>query len=170
MLLVCICALAVPAGIAQVATGSLGGLISDPNGASIPGAAVAAKNDATGQEFKVQTSEAGLYLFPTVGTGMYTVTVEKPGFKKLSRGNIEIRIAQRLDLNLRLEVGDVQQTITVTDSAPLLESTTDQQIVRVRFIATSVLTYKNTADHTKWLSVPRDAAEKIEPIDVQNDA
>ncbi|MBM3811183.1 MAG: TonB-dependent receptor [Acidimicrobiia bacterium] len=115
------------ASLAQVSTGSLAGLISDSNGASIPAAAVAARNEATGQETKVQSSEAGLYLFPNLATGMYTVTVEKPGFKKMSRGNIEIRIAQRLDLNLRLEVGDVQQTITVTDSAPLLESTTAER-------------------------------------------
>jgi hypothetical protein len=53
---------------------------------------------------------------------LYTVTVEKAGFRKLSRQNIEIRVAQRLDMDLRLEVGEVQQTVEVTAEAPLLET------------------------------------------------
>ena len=48
--------------------------------------------------------------------------MEKPGFKKLNRQNIEIRVAQRLDMDLRLEVGEVQQTVEVTAEAPLLET------------------------------------------------
>ena len=123
-------------GLAQIATGSIGGLILDANGASVPGASVGAKNDATGQEQKVLSSESGLYLFPTLGTGVYSITVEKAGFKRLNRGNLEVRIAQKLDLNLRLEVGDVQQTVTVTDSAPLLESSNAErgQNISVKFM------------------------------------
>jgi len=111
-------------------------MISDPNSAAIPAAALVAKNDTTGQEYKTQTSEFGLYVFPVLSTGVYTVTVEKAGFKKLSRGNIEIRIAQRLDLNVTLEVGDVQQTVTVSDQAPLLETSTPErgQNISVKFM------------------------------------
>ncbi|MBI4908781.1 MAG: TonB-dependent receptor [Acidobacteria bacterium] len=107
---------------AQVATGSLGGQLTDPNGAVIPGASVTARNVATGAEFKAPSSDFGLYVFPSVPTGVYTLTVEKPGFKKVSRSNVEIRIAQRQDLNIQLEVGDVQQTVDVTAEAPLLET------------------------------------------------
>ncbi|MBL8222437.1 MAG: TonB-dependent receptor, partial [Bryobacterales bacterium] len=111
-------------------------MISDPNSAAIPAASLVAKNDTTGQEYKTQTSEFGLYVFPVLSTGVYTVTVEKAGFKKLSRGNIEIRIAQRLDLNVTLEVGDVQQTVTVSDQAPLLETSTPErgQNISVKFM------------------------------------
>jgi outer membrane receptor protein involved in Fe transport len=108
---------------AQVATGSLSGVVTDPNGALVPGAKVIATNDATGLRVETTTTEAGLYVFPSLPVGMYTVSVEKVGFKKLSRSNIEIRIAQRLDLNLRLELGEVVETVTVTAEAPLLETT-----------------------------------------------
>ncbi|MGH9659195.1 MAG: carboxypeptidase-like regulatory domain-containing protein, partial [Bryobacteraceae bacterium] len=123
-------------GLAQIATGSIGGLILDANGTVVPGANVAARNEATGQEQKVVSSDSGLYLFPTLSTGVYTVSVEKTGFKRVNRGNIEVRIAQRLDLNLSLEVGDIQQTVTVTAEAPLLESSTPErgQNISVKFM------------------------------------
>lgn len=108
----------------QVSTGSLGGRIADPAGGLIPDARVVAKNDATGQEYTTQSSAAGLYVFPSLSTGVYTVTVEKTGFKKINRTNVEIRVAQRIDLDLGLEVGDVQQTVSVTSEAPLLETST----------------------------------------------
>jgi hypothetical protein len=115
------------AGWAQVSTGSIAGQISDPNGALIPDAKVTARNEATGQEYVTQSSEGGLYVFPAVNTGVYTVTVEKTGFKKSSRANVEVRVAQRLDLDARLEVGDLQQTVSVTAEAPLLETTTSER-------------------------------------------
>ncbi len=116
--------LASVAGWSQVSTGSLGGRVADPVGALIPDAKVVAKNEATGQEYTTQSSEAGLYVFPSLNTGVYTVTVEKTGFKRISRTNVEIRVAQRIDLDLGMEVGDVQQTVSVTSEAPLLETST----------------------------------------------
>src|SRR6187402_1051332 len=98
---------------AQTSTGSLSGTVTDPNGAAVPGAKVVATSVTTGSKLEILTTDAGLYVFPAVQVSTYTVTVEKAGFKKLSRQNIEIRIAQRQDLDLRLEVGDVQQTVEV---------------------------------------------------------
>src|SRR5262245_19108074 len=106
MLLVC----AAPVG-AQVATGSLSGTILDANGAAIPGASVVAKNEATGVEFTTQSSDAGIYVFATLQTGVYAVTAEKTGFKKTVRSGLEIRIASRQELDLRMEIGEVQQTV-----------------------------------------------------------
>ncbi|MCC6536808.1 MAG: TonB-dependent receptor [Bryobacterales bacterium] len=119
--------LATSAAWAQVATGSLGGLVVDANGAAIPAASLVAKNEATGTEIRTQSSEAGVYVFPSVATGVYTITAEKTGFKKVSRGGLEIRIAQRLDVNVQLEIGDVQQTITVSDAPPVLETSTAER-------------------------------------------
>ena len=95
----------------QVATGSIAGLVTDANGASVPGATVTVKNEATGQEVKATSSESGLYSFPALGTGIYVATVEKTGFKRVSRANLEVRIAQRIDMDVKLEIGDVQQTV-----------------------------------------------------------
>lgn len=112
---------------AQVATGSIGGLVTDPGGAAVPGVVVTVKNDSTGREIKTEASEGGLYLFPSLATGIWSLTVEKAGFKKVTRSGLEVRIAQRIDLNIAMEVGDVQQTITITDAPPLLESTTSER-------------------------------------------
>src|SRR5262245_55984457 len=115
------------AAYGQTSAGSLGGTITDPNGASIPGATVVATNTTTGAKLEVMSSDAGLYLFPVLPVSLYTVTVEKAGFRKLNRQNIEIRVAQRLDMDLRLEVGEVQQTVEVTAEAPLLETSNPER-------------------------------------------
>ena len=119
--------LAAASAYAQTAAGSLGGSVTDPNGASVPGAKVVATNIETGAKQEVSSTEAGLYVFSTLPVSMYTISAEKTGFKKLNRQNIEIRIAQRLDMDLRLEVGDVQQTVEVTADAPLLETSTAER-------------------------------------------
>ncbi len=111
----------------QTATGSIGGSVADSNGGGVPGAKMTATNVASGQKLETVSNEIGIYAFPTVPTGVYTVVVEKAGFKKLNRQNLEIRIAQRLDLDLKLEVGDVMQTVDVTAEAPLLETTTSEK-------------------------------------------
>lgn len=108
----------------QVATGSLSGTVLDSNGASVPAAKVTATNTTTNAKIETVTTEAGLYVFASLRPDVYAVTVEKSGFKKLNRSNIQIGIAQRLDLNLTLEVGDVTQSVDVTAEAPLLQTST----------------------------------------------
>ena len=112
---------------AQLNTGSMSGVITDPNSALIPSAKVVALHEPTRQEFETVTSAAGLYVFPSLPVGPYTLRVEQPGFKRVNRSNIEIRVAQRQVLDLQLEVGDVQQTVDVTAEAPLLETTTSER-------------------------------------------
>ena len=65
---------------AQTSAGSLGGTVTDPNGAAIPDAKVVATNATTGAKQEVQSTEAGLYLFPVLPVSVYSVTVEKAGF------------------------------------------------------------------------------------------
>ncbi|MBI1788849.1 MAG: TonB-dependent receptor [Acidobacteria bacterium] len=112
---------------AQVATGSLFGTVTDPNGAVVPEAKLRATHEPTRQDFETVTSGAGLFVLPSLPSGPYVITVEKPGFKKLTRSGIEVRVALRQILELRLEVGEVTATIEVTESAPLLESTSVQR-------------------------------------------
>lgn len=111
----------------QLATGSIAGLVTDPNGAVVPAAKVVATDVARQTKYEAITSEAGVYIFPTLPVGAYTITVEVPGFKRLSRTGVEVRVAQRLDLNLQLELGDVQQTVEVTAEVPVLEATTSER-------------------------------------------
>ncbi|MDX1980952.1 MAG: carboxypeptidase regulatory-like domain-containing protein, partial [Bryobacteraceae bacterium] len=93
----------------------------------MPAARVVARNDNTGLRSEAVTTDAGLYLFASLPAGNYSMEVEKTGFKKLTRSGIEVRVAQRIGLDLRLEIGDVQQTVDVTAEAPLLEPTTSER-------------------------------------------
>ncbi|HWQ52952.1 MAG TPA: TonB-dependent receptor [Bryobacteraceae bacterium] len=123
LLLVCVAGFVV----AQSSTASISGTVLDPNGAVVPNAKVEAKEIATGRVYQTNATEAGLYVFPSLAPGGYTISVEQPGFKKLERTNIETRIGSRLSLDLRLEVGDIQQSVEVTAVAPLLEANTPER-------------------------------------------
>ena len=66
-----------PVALAQATTGSLSGVVTDEMGAVVPDADVTAKNDATGVDTKTKSNGEGLYNFPRLAPGNYTVTVEK---------------------------------------------------------------------------------------------
>lgn len=112
---------------AQVNSGSISGSILDPGGAAIPGAAVTATEAASGRSFETGSSEAGLFVFAALPPGTYEIAVESDGFKRLTRPNIELRIAQRLNLDLMLEIGAVTETVEVTSTAPLLDTATSER-------------------------------------------
>ncbi|MEO8659197.1 MAG: TonB-dependent receptor [Bryobacteraceae bacterium] len=111
----------------QAQTGSLSGTVIDANDAAIPGADVEARESRTGVTARTVSSDSGLYVFPNLPTGIWTVTTEKEGFKKLVRSGIEIFIAQRQALDLKLEIGDVKQTVEVSSTQPLLETETSER-------------------------------------------
>src|SRR5262249_22219434 len=75
---------------AQSDTGSLSGTVKDPNGAVVAGAKLKIKNDQTGRELDTTSTDSGLYVFPNLTAGPYSLTVEHPGFKKVNRSNIVI--------------------------------------------------------------------------------
>ncbi len=111
----------------QVATGSMQGTVTDPAGAAVPSAKVLVRHEPTRQEFETVTTEAGLFVFPSLPVGPYSLTVEKTGFKRATQGNIEIRVAQRQIVDLRLELGEVQQTVEVREAIVLLETQTPER-------------------------------------------
>jgi hypothetical protein len=113
--------------MAQTTSGSIGGTVTDPNGAVVPGAKIVAVHTPTGREYPAESSAAGVYLFPNLPPGPYEITVTQAGFKKLVRTGIEIRIATRTDLDLALQVGDLAQQIEVKAEAPLLETTKSER-------------------------------------------
>ncbi|MDX2041924.1 MAG: carboxypeptidase-like regulatory domain-containing protein, partial [Acidobacteriota bacterium] len=123
---------------AQESRGSLTGRVTDSTGAAITNAQVIISSAATGVTTTVTSNNEGnytaLYLLP----GQYRVTVEAQGFKKLVREGIEIRIGDKAGLDLQLEPGAVNDTITITgDSTPLLDSAsaTSGQVIDRRRIA-----------------------------------
>lgn len=112
---------------AQANSGSMSGVVTDPNGAIVPGVKIVAKNASSGLLTETKSSEAGIYVFPNLPVGTYEVVAEFTGFKKLTHSNIEVRIASRQELDIKLEVGDVMQTVEVNGQGEVLETNTAQR-------------------------------------------
>jgi outer membrane receptor protein involved in Fe transport len=105
---------AIPA-VAQATTGTLRGVVADPNGAVVAGATVTAKSESTGTvTAPVTTSGEGTYEIPALLPGNYTVTVEAPGFKRAESTHVVIKLGIVNPLDVKLEAGAVTETVTVT--------------------------------------------------------
>jgi outer membrane receptor protein involved in Fe transport len=106
--------LTIPAAFAQATTGSLGGLVTDPSGAVIPGAEVTATEIATGVQTKVASNADGVYSIPRLKPGLYNLEIQKQGFKKQQIQQIAISIGAAVTLDALLQTGEVTETVTVT--------------------------------------------------------
>lgn len=112
----------VSAASAQDFRGAIAGTVSDSSGGRTPGVTVSAVNVATNGTTTTTTDGEGGYTLRYLPPGTYSVTAELSGFKKLVRENIEVRIGDRLELDLHLEVGSMEETVSVTAEAPLLDT------------------------------------------------
>jgi len=108
--------------LAQDSRGTIGGRISDPQDGAIPGVKVVVTNIDTGVNTSLVTNEKGVYVAPLLIPGNYQVSVEHQGFKRATRSNITLSVSDDLQIDLRLELGNVSDSITVVESAPVLDS------------------------------------------------
>jgi hypothetical protein len=115
--------LAIPVG-AQEFRASITGVVTDPSAGVVPGAQVTVTNVATGVSTSTATSATGYYTVLYLVTGEYRISVEAPGFKKLAREGIVLRLGDELKLDLALEVGKAAQSVEVRAAAPLLQTNT----------------------------------------------
>ena len=104
---------------------SIQGVVTDPQGATVSGAAVTLTNHETNQTLTTTTDNNGIYNFTGLGPSQYTLTVEKTGFNRKVLDNVGIIAEQANALNVQLAVGDVSQSVTVSgDSTPLIDTET----------------------------------------------
>lgn len=103
-------------------TSTLVGTVQDSSGAAIAEATVTLLNTATGFQRTVSTNAEGQYTAPSIPAGNYRLSVEKPGFQRLERSNITLVSAATTDVDLTLRVGNNSETVTVTESASLVQS------------------------------------------------
>ena len=101
--------------------GSIEGVISDESGAVLPGVTVTVTNLDTGDTRVVVTNESGLYRAPLLPLGKYKVEAELQGFKKLEQTGINVSAGQTAVISIKLGVGAVTETISVTADAPLVD-------------------------------------------------
>ncbi len=107
---------------AQDARGNIVGRITDSTGAIIPSAEVKAINTATGVVAAAKTNESGNYVIPYLMPGAYKVQAEMTGFKKFVRDQVEVRVSDRVELNIEMQVGDMAQAVEVSAETPLLQT------------------------------------------------
>src|SRR5689334_12855005 len=108
---------------AQQFTGGVRGAVRDPNGV-IPGATVTLTNEATNATREVVTNEVGQYNFPAVPPGTYTLTASITGYKKYQSKGLVVGTQQFLTVDVTLEVGALEESITVTGQTPLIDTST----------------------------------------------
>jgi hypothetical protein len=112
---------ALPAS-AQVSTGEVFGKATDTSSAVMPGVTVTLSGPALIQPLTALTSETGAYRFPRIPIGTYEVSFELTGFKKLVRSDIIIQAGFNAEVNAKLEISTVQETVTVSGQSPVVDT------------------------------------------------
>ena len=103
-------------------TAQINGTVTDPSGAVVTTATVMAVNESTGIQATAKTNGNGAYSVPLLQPGTYRVKIEAPGFKTVERSPVTLVVAQTAQLNFGLELGTSSQSVSVTDTAPLLDT------------------------------------------------
>lgn len=107
-------------------TGRLVGTVTNNTGAVVAGATVVVTDNATGREKTVVTGEGGTFALPQLDFGTYTVKVTQQGFKTYTATEVKIDVGREYSLSVALEVGGVQEQVTVTAGAELLNATSGE--------------------------------------------
>lgn len=127
--------------VSQEFRGAIRGRIMDPSGAAVAGAAIEVVNAETNVKVTASTNEAGNYQAPFLLPGDYTLRVGHPGFKTLERRGIRVSLNELVTLDLTLELGQTTESVTVTASAPLLNTASADlgQVVERGMVETMVV-------------------------------
>jgi hypothetical protein len=107
---------------AQAGRAELFGAILDPTGLAVPNAKVSAEDQATMVRYSAISDEQGEYHILGLPASQYVLTVEQPGFRTYRQEGIVLRLADQVSLNVKLEVGQAAEAITVTAATPLLQT------------------------------------------------
>src|SRR5213083_171992 len=122
--IVALIALGTGLSFAQTSTATILGTVKDASGALVPGVSITVKHTESGLTRTVVSSEQGAYTVPLLPVGAYEVTTMIPGFKQVVRSGINLAIGQQAVVDLTLEVGAPAEQVTVSEEAPLVNTTT----------------------------------------------
>jgi Cna protein B-type domain. len=118
------CLLFCASSFAQDYRATITGVVSDSSGASVPDATVKAVNIGTNEATEAKTNSSGLYTIPYLQPGNYNVEVTAPGFQTIRRENIILRVADKQNLPIAMQVGQMSQEVTVVGQQEIIQSTT----------------------------------------------
>ena len=136
---------ALPLANSQVERASLAGTVTDNSGAVVPGVAIRVTNEATNTSVNLETDAAGEYRAVNLTPGSYAIQAEKSGFQRYLTKGLVLQVAQEARLDVRLQLGGVEQTIEVSAAAALLqtEGSTVGQVIDTKPIETLPLNGRN---------------------------
>src|SRR3989449_6106278 len=118
---------AFPAAVAaQFDSGQISGFVRDAQQGALPGAAVTMTNERTGSKRTAITNSTGFYVIPDVPVGSYAIAIELQGFKKFAQPGIRLSAASQIAVDAELQLGSLEETVTVTAGASLIQTTTAQ--------------------------------------------
>ncbi|MGA8557271.1 MAG: carboxypeptidase-like regulatory domain-containing protein, partial [Candidatus Acidiferrales bacterium] len=107
---------------AQSPSGTISGLVLDPDGRAIRDAEIVIVNDVTGVQYSGKTNAEGIYVVPDLPPGPYRLQVSKVGFKALIKPDIVLNVEDALAINFTLPIGAVSEIVTVEGGAPLIDT------------------------------------------------
>jgi outer membrane receptor protein involved in Fe transport len=105
-------------------TGSIGGTVTDAIGSMVPNASVTVRNQATGEEHVTKTDASGIYLVPSLPSGIYRVEVKSPGMQSTVATGVELSVGSSQRQDFALKVATTSETVEVSGAAPLIDSST----------------------------------------------
>jgi hypothetical protein len=110
----------------QQGTGELRGRVVDEQNAVLPGVTVVAKNEASGQFREIISGEDGSFFMSALTPGVYEVSAQLSGFKRYQRGGVRVEVGKTFSIDVQLQVGGIEQEVTVTAESPLVDTTSKQ--------------------------------------------
>src|SRR5258708_4239282 len=106
------------------------GLVTDPNGRSVPGVKIGITNLGTSIEATTTTNDQGIYRVPALQPGIYRITLLKDGYKSIVKSGVELHVQDVASINFELQLGSVNETVTV-EAGGLVVNTTDAAVSTV---------------------------------------
>lgn len=155
--------LAVSSSWAQVTTGTILGVVKDASGAVVPGAKVRVVNEDTNIGVNVLVNNNGDFVAPNLTPAVYVLQVEAAGFKKVSIAHITLQLSGTVRQDIQLETGRLEQEVTVTAEAPVINSGDVVDFQRRRFTRCTESAARRAHTRQSGLVHPRhDLRQRIE--------
>jgi hypothetical protein len=129
---------------AQEVSAGVTGLVTDPSGGVIANAAITMTDKDRGTEWPAKTNSDGIFNFPRVPVGSYSISIEAPGFKKYS-SDLVLEVNQRARVDAQMQVGAVSDSVVVTGDSAILQTETTQvgSVIGSRTIENTPLISRN---------------------------
>jgi len=129
----------------QEVSAGITGRITDPSGSAIVAATVVAKDQDRGTEWPTTSNEDGIYNFPRIPLGTYSLKIEAKGFKTYVAPALTLEVNQRARLDVKMEIGGITETVTVSAEGALLQTDTTQvgSVISAETIVNTPLVTRN---------------------------